>query len=174
MQPPPPAGNRRTLWIVLGSAGVFVVIVLLVVSGLVAWRLLASGNESAGPLRIVPVASATPGACPSGGPGVASVDGRTCYRLGQGGMTVRALEKAEAERDPIGSTWHVNVEFSDGDATQFTRLTRQYVHKQLALVSGGRVLSAPTVQEPIAGSELQISGAFSADQAKKIAARLPT
>lgn len=171
MQPPRPSGDRRTLWILLGTAGVLVVILLIAGGGLVAYRLLSAGGDAAGPLRIVPVASTAPGPCPSGGPGVGSVDGRTCYRLGQGGMTVRRLESAEAERDPYG--WHVNIRLDSDDARRFTSLTGRYVKHQLALVSNGKVLTAPMLREPIAGGEVQITGNFTEEQAKKIAAELP-
>lgn len=161
----------------LGSIGVLVVILLIASAGWLVVRSLTGpdgGGGSASVLRIAPVTKTTPGACPSGGPGVAAVDGRTCYRLGESAMTVHRLDRAEARLDPSGKAWSITVSFNDDDARRFTQLTRKYVHRQLALVSNGKVLAAPTVQEPISGGDLQISGDFSADQAKKIAAGLPT
>lgn len=178
--PAPPPGNRpgsrRTLWIVLGAVALLVVILLVAVAAWVTLHVLGSkaeGAGSTGSLRIVPVASSAPGACPSGGQGVGAVDGRTCYRLGPGGMTVQRLESADAEPDPSGGRWHISVRLNDDDARRFTQLTRQYVNHQLALVSAGKVVAAPRVQQPISGAELQIAGDFTADEAKKIAGNLP-
>lgn len=160
----------------LGSIGGLVVIVLLATAGWVAWRLLSpgAGGGSASALGIAPVTASTPGACPSGRPGVAATDGKTCYRLGPSAMTVRRLESAEAGLDPSGKAWHITVSLNDDDARRFTALTKKYVNHQLALVSNGKVLAAPVVRETITGGQLEISGDFTADEAKKIAAGLPT
>lgn len=171
-----PGGRRR--WVVLGVIGLVVVLLLLVAGGWVAFRLLVPPSDTGGgkaskPLRIVPVADSTPRGCPSGGPGASAVDGRTCYRLGQGGMKVLRLEVAEAEPDPSGGGWHISARLNDDDARRFARLTKQHLNDRLALVSDGRVIAAPTVQQPISGAELQITGNFTGDQAKKIAGNLP-
>jgi len=158
---------------VLGSIGAVVLVVLLVAAGLVTWRLLApGGGTTSAPLRILPVTGAKPGACPPGGPGTAAVDGKTCYRLAAPGMTVRKLESAEVTSGQSGD-WTIQIRFDDADARRFAVLTGTYRGRRLALVSAGRVISAPTVQESITAGAVQITGNFTRDEAEKIAARLP-
>jgi preprotein translocase subunit SecD len=185
MQPPPPLpgdrpGARRPRR--LGALGVLVLVICLVVlAGIVwtAWLLLApklthgggGGAKSAGPLEIRPVTSTKPGACPSGGPGVTGDDSGTtaCFRLGAG-MTVTKVAEARAQQGTGG--WQIEVGLNPQDATRFAALTRKYQHHRLALVTGGKVLSAPTVFEPIVGGRVQIAGNFTGDEAKEIARSL--
>lgn len=192
MQPPPPLpgdrpGARRPHR--LGVLGVLVLIICLVVlAGIVwtAWILLApkltgkgggggGGGKAAGPLEIRPVTSTRQGACPSGDPGVTGVGdtpgAKVCYRLGSGGMVVRKVAQAVAQTSS-GGRWAVSVNLDHDDADRFAALTRRYQNHRLALVTGGTVLSAPTVQQPIIGGQVLISGDFSADEAKRLARSL--
>jgi preprotein translocase subunit SecD len=157
------------------------VISLVVLAGMVwaAWALVlprlthsaGGGAKPASPLEIRPVTSTKPGACPSGGPGVngADVGGPTCFQLGTG-MTVAKVAEARAESGTGG--WLVDISLNTQDATRFTALTRKYQNHRLALVTGGKVVSAPTVREPIAGGRVQIAGNLTGDEAKKIARSL--
>lgn len=184
MQPPPLPGDRpgsrrpRRLGVL---AAVVIVVAVLLMAGIAwtAWRVLAAGSGDDGghatrPLRILPVTATTPGACPSGGPGTASSDGKTCYRLSASGMTVRKLESVRAEPSQVGNGWQILLELNPDDARRFGDLTREHRGGQLALVTGGKVIAAPRVQEPITGGKLQIAGNFTSDEAKKIAENLPS
>lgn len=63
------------------------------------------------------------------------------------------------------------------DRATFGRLTtqvygQQQPRNQLALVLDGKVLSAPTVQQPILGGRLSIAGPFTKAEANRLADEL--
>ncbi|MBC6457726.1 SecDF P1 head subdomain-containing protein [Actinomadura sp. HBU206391] len=175
----PPPRRDRTALIVGIAAGVFVVVVLIVVAVIIV--ISRSGpdepNRLRSPLGIQPVTEVTPGACTDGS-GVPDVDGTQCYRLAPG-MTVTRLEKLEAALAKNGAGWQVLIELGPADSGAFGSLTRQVAteqppRNQLALVVDGKVLSAPSVQEPITGGEIQITTGSSGTRqdAERLVSRL--
>lgn len=81
-----------------------------------------------------------------------------------------AIEDANAMNDPYaGHLIHVN--FTDDGTKRFAEATRAHVGKRLAILIDGKILSAPTVREPITNGSAQISG-FGKEEAEKIAALL--
>jgi preprotein translocase subunit SecD len=54
----------------------------------------------------------------------------------------------------------------------FAEITRKNVGRRLAFLVGGRVVTTSVIREPIDGGSGQLSGGFTADQAKSLAARL--
>jgi preprotein translocase subunit SecD len=54
----------------------------------------------------------------------------------------------------------------------FAEITRKNVKRQLAMVSDGKVLSAPTIQTEIAGGKAVITGSFTMKKAREIAAKI--
>ena len=66
----------------------------------------------------------------------------------------------------------VTTVFDATGARKFARLTTEHVNERFAIVLDGRVLSAPTIREPIPGGRGQISGGFSLQGAKDLAVLL--
>lgn len=66
----------------------------------------------------------------------------------------------------------VNIRFNGQGANIFGRVTRDNVGKRFAMVVDGRVLSAPSINEPINGGQAQISGSFTVESANNMAIAL--
>jgi predicted Ser/Thr protein kinase len=66
----------------------------------------------------------------------------------------------------------IGVELTTEGARQFGAITAANINRQLAIVSGGRVLSAPIIRTAITEGELQISGNMSAAERHKLVAEL--
>ncbi|MBR5153758.1 MAG: protein translocase subunit SecD [Alphaproteobacteria bacterium] len=66
----------------------------------------------------------------------------------------------------------VTTVFDATGARKFAKLTTEHVNERFAIVLDGKVLSAPTIREPIPGGRGQISGGFSLQGAKDLAVLL--
>ena len=66
----------------------------------------------------------------------------------------------------------VTTEFDASGARRFAKLTTEHVNERFAIVLDDKVLSAPTIREPIPGGRGQISGGFTLQQAKDLAVLL--
>ncbi len=66
----------------------------------------------------------------------------------------------------------VTTVFDTTGARRFARLTTEHVGERFAIVLDGKVLSAPTIREPIPGGRGQISGGFTLQGAKDLAVLL--
>ncbi|MDL2295717.1 protein translocase subunit SecD [Lachnospiraceae bacterium OttesenSCG-928-E19] len=66
----------------------------------------------------------------------------------------------------------VTTNFDSVGARRFAKLTTEHVNERFAIVLDGKVLSAPTIREPIPGGRGQISGGFTLQGAKDLAVLL--
>lgn len=66
----------------------------------------------------------------------------------------------------------VSIEFNNEGSDLFEEITTQNVGKQLAIFLDDSLVSAPVVNEPIAGGNAVISGDFTIDQAKELSSQL--
>ncbi|MDR1071391.1 MAG: protein translocase subunit SecD, partial [Rickettsiales bacterium] len=66
----------------------------------------------------------------------------------------------------------VTQEFDSAGARRFAKLTTDHVNERFAIVLDGKVLSAPTIREPIIGGRGQISGSFTTRTAQNLAVML--
>ena len=66
----------------------------------------------------------------------------------------------------------VTTEFDASGTRRFAKLTTEHVNERFAIVLDDKVLSAPTIREPIPGGRGQISGGFSLQEAKDLAVLL--
>ncbi|MBO7508714.1 MAG: protein translocase subunit SecD [Alphaproteobacteria bacterium] len=66
----------------------------------------------------------------------------------------------------------VTTVFDSVGARRFSKLTTDHVNERFAIVLDGKVLSAPTIREPIPGGRGQISGGFTLQGAKDLAVLL--
>ncbi|MEQ1726042.1 MAG: protein translocase subunit SecD [Sphingopyxis sp.] len=82
------------------------------------------------------------------------------------------LDQANGGFDPDNGQPVVNIRFNGQGATIFSRVTRQNVGKRFAMLIDGKVLSAPSINEPIDGGQAQISGQFTTESASTLAIAL--
>ena len=89
-----------------------------------------------------------------------------------GGIRGDNLVNAQQSFDPQNNTPVVNIQFDQQGANRFATLTTANVNKPFAIILDGKVLSAPTINEPIRGGNAQISGSFTVDTANQLAIAL--
>ncbi len=82
-----------------------------------------------------------------------------------------AVARAGFETEPTG-TVSISVGLSPEGARQFSAITATNMDRRLAIVSAGKVLSAPLIKTTITGGELRISGSFSTNEARRLVAAL--
>ena len=107
-------------------------------------------------------------------PGIAAErSGR--YVLGPAGLTGHGVKSASARVN--NGQWTVDLVLTDRGSTQWDASTLSQFHQIIGVVLNGKVISAPITQ-PVQSSwtsfkgQVQISGAFTQQQAKAIAAEL--
>lgn len=66
----------------------------------------------------------------------------------------------------------VNIRFTTEGAKKFGKLTEKIVGRRLAIVINGKIMSAPTVNEAIYGGSAQITGGFTLEEARNLAASI--
>jgi preprotein translocase subunit SecD len=98
------------------------------------------------------------------------------YGLGPSELPADAVADAAAVQAPDGA-WAVSVTLTEAAADDFADVTGRLSSvqpplNQLAIVLNGAVVSAPAVNERITGGELQISGAFTQEEAEALASSL--
>jgi len=66
----------------------------------------------------------------------------------------------------------IEIAFTDKGAKHFAKVTRQNIGKRLAIVIDGQVYWAPRIQMEITSGSGQISGSFSEQEARDLAAKI--
>jgi preprotein translocase subunit SecD len=89
------------------------------------------------------------------------------YLLGKTLVAGRDLKRAAVNPDGLGRMG-VSISFNSEGATAFEEATGRLVGKRLAIVLDGITISAPEVQDRIAGGNAQITGRFTADEAMRL------
>lgn len=101
-------------------------------------------------------------------------------RLGPVRISGDAIASAQAARVnpsdalPNAAGWQVFFTLTPEGSANFAELTAGLIGKQLAIVLDGVVLSAPTVQAPITGGQVVVTGVRGRDEARQLAAALGT
>jgi preprotein translocase subunit SecD len=98
-------------------------------------------------------------------------DGQTKYLLDVAKVLGTDVNKADYTFDPTRSMWIVTLDFTSRGQDKWTNLTAETVGKQVAVVMDNEVVSAPQIQERIAGNA-EITGSFTQAEAKNLAAQL--
>ncbi|MBQ7193074.1 MAG: protein translocase subunit SecD, partial [Synergistaceae bacterium] len=93
------------------------------------------------------------------------------YLLGPVLLSGKDLVNAAVNPDNLGRMG-VSLEFNSEGARLFEEATAKLIGKQLAIVLDDVVISAPVVQDRIAGGHAQITGRFTADEAGRLAIML--
>lgn len=89
-------------------------------------------------------------------------------------MTGEVITNASVGTDPTTSKIVVNITMNNKGRDIWGQYTTANVGKQIAIVLDGRVQSAPVVNEPITDGRTQISGSFTAEEAKSLKTVLET
>ncbi len=99
----------------------------------------------------------------------------------EGGQLVPVYARVEVSGDSLKNSEAsfdqnnmpvVTTEFDASGARRFAKLTTEHVNERFAIVLDDKVLSAPTIREPIPGGRGQISGNFTLQSAKDLAVLL--
>jgi len=87
-------------------------------------------------------------------------------------LETAALEFAGGQSGQLSNEPLVSVRFTPVGAELFEEITRNNVNRQLGIFLDGELLSAPNINEPIAGGTAIISGGFTAEEARELAQNL--
>jgi len=87
-------------------------------------------------------------------------------------LTGRYLKKATMDFHPQTYEPLVSIEFNDEGAKLFEQITERNLQKPVGIFIDDVLISAPTVQEKIAGGKAQITGKFTDKEAKDLANNL--
>lgn len=66
----------------------------------------------------------------------------------------------------------IDIEFNSDGARLFAEVTARSVNRPIAIVLDGKIISAPTVREPIPSGKAQISGSFSIEEVQDMVIKL--
>ncbi|HET9138270.1 SecDF P1 head subdomain-containing protein [Actinophytocola sp.] len=94
------------------------------------------------------------------------------YVLAPAFLSGADVVRAGAELGPNSSGWTIAVTFSDAASRTWADFTTQNVGAKVAIVLDGRVVSAPTIEEPILAGTVIISGRFTKEEAERLAGQL--
>jgi len=87
-------------------------------------------------------------------------------------VTGKDLKDAQASPGTGANDASVDLEFNDAGAKLFAAATAANVDKPIAIVIDNKVVSAPTVDEPIPSGKAQIHGNFTPEEAQNLAVLL--
>jgi protein-export membrane protein SecD len=102
--------------------------------------------------------------------GTVTIDPNSRYKATD--LTGRFLSKAILEFDQNTGEPKVSLQFNDEGAKLFEKITGENIGKTVAIFLDGAPISTPTVREAISGGRAQISGNFTAVEAKTLVGRL--
>lgn len=93
------------------------------------------------------------------------------------GLTGRFLQKATLEFNPTTGSPYILLTFNDEGKKMFADLTTELVGKPIAVfldrqLGNMQPITEPVVQEPILDGQAQITGNFTADEARELVGRL--
>ncbi len=83
-----------------------------------------------------------------------------------------AIRSVTARRNASSGAPEIEVEFSDEGKELFAAVTKENINKRLAIVLNGQVYSAPVIRSEISGGKATITGNFTEEEAKELAARI--
>jgi preprotein translocase subunit SecD len=98
-------------------------------------------------------------------------EGGVKYLLAESKVLGTHVDQADFTFDPQRSQWIVTLSFNGEGQDRWTNLTAETKDKQVAVVLDNEVVSAPTIQERIAG-DAEITGSFTRTEAQNLAAQL--
>jgi preprotein translocase subunit SecD len=82
------------------------------------------------------------------------------------------VASAKTQKNPLSGQPEVLAKLTTPGSHRFAKITKDSVGKRLAVISNGKILSAPVIREEIAGGSLVISGTFDEQEAANLAETL--
>jgi preprotein translocase subunit SecD len=83
-----------------------------------------------------------------------------------------AISSATVIRDQSSGAPAISIEFSEEGKELFAAVTKENINKRLAIVLDGQLYSAPVIRSEISGGKAQITGSFTEEQARELAAKI--
>ncbi|MEV4255037.1 hypothetical protein AB0J52_17935 [Spirillospora sp. NPDC049652] len=150
--------HRAALVTMVLTLGILIAAVA-VTGALIAGSMKERPIALASPLQIFPVAQTSPGQCPAGTQGVTgqTTTGLVCYQLTQG-MSIRKVTDLRVQRGRTGGAYDVAVTLRASDRKAFAQLTRSTIGRDVAFVTGSRLITAPRVEMAITDGKVVITG----------------
>ncbi len=87
-------------------------------------------------------------------------------------LTGADLKSASVQFDSQTGKPVISLQFTDEGGKKFEKITGRNIGKPLPIVLDNQVISAPNVQQQIAGGNAQITGSFTIDEAKQLSIQL--
>jgi hypothetical protein len=75
-----------------------------------------------------------------------------------------SVARACLDYDLLNRRPEIRIELTEGGAQRLQRLTAENINRQLAIISGGKVLSAPIIRAPLPGGDFAIQAALTTTQ----------
>ncbi|RFU42940.1 hypothetical protein DZF91_03885 [Actinomadura logoneensis] len=150
--------HRAALVTLVLTLGILIAAVA-VTGALIAGSMKERPIALASPLQIFPVSQTSPGQCPAGTQGVTgqTTTGLVCYQLTQG-MSIRKVTDLRVQRGRTGGAYDVAVTLRPSDRKAFAQLTRATLGRDVAFVTGNRLITAPRVEMAITDGKVVITG----------------
>ena len=83
-----------------------------------------------------------------------------------------AISSATVSTEPSTGEQRIDVEFSDVGRELFAAITKENLNKRLAIVVDGHLYSAPVIRSEIPGGKAQVTGSFTEEEARELAAKI--
>jgi preprotein translocase subunit SecD len=99
--------------------------------------------------------------------GAASIAVRRLGGIKGDSLTNAVQSNNQQTNEPV-----VSITFDTQGGAKFAKLTTENVNKRFAIILDGKVISAPSINEPIQGGQAQISGSFTVETANELAISL--
>jgi RNA polymerase sigma factor (sigma-70 family) len=87
-------------------------------------------------------------------------------------MDYTAIRSATVERDASSGDPEINIELSDVGKELFAAVTKENINKRLAIVLDGHLYLAPVIRSEISDGKVQITGHFTGEEARELAAKI--
>ena len=83
-----------------------------------------------------------------------------------------AIRSANVTKNAASGAPEINVELSDEGKELFAAVTKENLNKRLAIVMNGQLYGAPVIRSEITDGKTQITGNFTEEEARQIAAKI--
>jgi len=83
-----------------------------------------------------------------------------------------AISSATVTRNESSGAPEINIEFSEVGKELFAEITKENLNKRLAIVLDGHLYSAPVIRSEIPGGKALITGSFTEEEARELAAKI--
>ena len=83
-----------------------------------------------------------------------------------------AISSATVTRNQSTGAPEIGIEFSEEGKELFGAVTKENINKRLAIVLDGHLYSAPVIRSEVSGGKAQITGHFTEEEARELAAKI--